>query len=101
MTALPSGIHVEQIKAQLRQTHGPITWLSVSWGYHRSGITNALRDPAYSTGIERRIATALALPLHEIWPTRWSCDGSPLPRSARQDPGPIPRPQTSKKRKAA
>jgi Ner family transcriptional regulator len=74
------GWHRDRIKAALQGKLGPITHLSVAWGYPRSSITTCLISPDYSRPLEMRIAEALGVPLHELWPNRWRADGSPLPR---------------------
>lgn len=80
------GWHPEDIKAALRKQHGPITRLSVAWGYSRSAITHALARPDYSVAVEQRIAQVLGLSPHTLWPDRWTPQGAPRPRStnARQ-----------------
>lgn len=81
-----SGWHPEDIKAELRKRFGEITRLSQSWGLHRTAITNTLRRPVNSMRTEKRIATALNVPLHELWPERWDAGGAPLPRSIAVNP---------------
>ena len=76
----PKGWHPEDIKAALRKQFGPITLLSVEWGYATNGISNAIRKPNYSRPLERRIAEALGQQLHALWPDRWERGGRPLPR---------------------
>ncbi len=98
----PKGWHPEQIKAALRQSHGAITRLSVTWGLGRTAISQALRRPDYSSSIELRIADALGRKPHELWPARWSADGQMLPRRSG-DFEPIPtaaRPNSQNKRAA-
>ncbi len=73
--------HREDIKAELRKRLGNLTDLSVSWGYHRSSISNAL-DRGDSPQIDQRIAEALGVALHVLWPDRWTRDGSRIRRSA-------------------
>jgi Ner family transcriptional regulator len=75
-----AGWHREEIKAALRKQFGPISELSTTWGLHPSAITNTLRRPLNSKRVERLIAQALQVSLHELWPDRWSPDGEPLPR---------------------
>jgi Ner family transcriptional regulator len=72
--------HREDIKAELRKQFGNLTTLSVSWGFHRSSISNAL-ERAESPRVDQRIAEALKVPLHELWPERWNRDGSRIRRS--------------------
>lgn len=77
----PQGWHREDIKAELRKRFGPITVLSRAWGYSQGGITNALVRPDYSPAIEQRIADALGMPPHTLWPDRWTPEGIARPRS--------------------
>ncbi len=96
-----TGIHREDLKAMLRKRYGSLDALSRSWGYHRMCVSNAIRDSYYSVPLERRIAEALNLHPHEIWPDRFSADGEALPRrrsvpSSRRTPS-----ETSQKRRAA
>lgn len=81
MKRSPPGWHPEDIKAALRKQFGPITNLSRQWGMGSAAITNTLSRPDYSRPMELRIAAALDVAPHEIWPRRWGADGSPLPRS--------------------
>ena len=81
------GWHPEDIKAALRKRYGAITHLSVRWGYATSHITQAIRKSNYSRRVELRIAEALDLLPHILWPDRWSPDGKPLPRPRNPAPG--------------
>ena len=74
------GWHRERIKAELRMQFGPITALSVAWGYGPSAITSTLLRPDFSPAIERRIAEALGEAPCALWPERWTEDGTPRPR---------------------
>jgi Ner family transcriptional regulator len=74
------GWHREDIKAELRKKFGPISDLSEAWDLDRSAIASALRRPNNSKRVERLISNALQVPLHELWPDRWSPTGEPLPR---------------------
>ncbi len=85
MARSPEGWHPEDIKAQLRKRFGPITSLSLEWGYARNAITNTLGRPDYSQRIEGLIAAALQTPLHVLWPRRWQPNGSPLPRTSERN----------------
>jgi len=86
MTQQPQGWHREDIKAALVKRYGPIVHLSETWGYDRAAITNALRAPQYSKTLEKRIAQALGVTAHELWPDRWSEDDAPLPWSTLGKP---------------
>jgi Ner family transcriptional regulator len=97
----PCGWHPEDIKAELRKRHGPITKLSLEWGHARNAITHTLRDPNHSKRVELKIAEALDVSPHVLWPARWSTDGTPLPRSIDFDPIPGARVRNSQNQKAA
>ena len=83
----PKGWHSEKIVAELRIRLGNITDLSSRWGYHRSTVSRAIRDPGTSTLVERRIADALGVTPHTLWPDRWTPEGAPLPRTKQTAPG--------------
>lgn len=89
--AQPKGWHPERIVAELRMRFGNITDLSVSWGYHRSMVSRVIRDPQASARGERRIADAIGVTPHTLWPDRWTPEGAPLPRSPQTAPGPASR----------
>jgi Ner family transcriptional regulator len=101
MAQQPQGWHREQIKAALVTRLGPIVHVSVTWGYHRSAITNALRDPRHNITLERRIATALGVLPQVLWPDRWGQDGAPLPRSTGTKPSTRDRTVSCQKARAA
>ncbi|MBX9594205.1 MAG: helix-turn-helix domain-containing protein [Roseomonas sp.] len=77
----PQGWHREDIKGELRKRFGPITVLSRAWGYGPAAITSTLLRPDFSPAIEQRIADALELTPHTLWPERWLPNGTPRPRS--------------------
>ena len=97
MARTPIGMHPEDIKAVLRRRFGFITDLSVEWGYDRSAISNTLVRPNYSQPVELRIAQALGLHPHAIWPDRWTAEGIPMPRKTARI---IPLPQRQKRNAA-
>jgi Ner family transcriptional regulator len=78
-----SGWHHEYVKAELRKRFGSLTAISKQLGVSRQSLSGALIDPLASTRLERRIAAALEVEPHKIWPTRWRQDGTPVPRSLR------------------
>ena len=94
------GMHPEESKSALRMRYGPITHLAVSWGLSRTVITHVLHDPQSSTRVERMIAKALGMKLHDIWPDRWDWRGVRLPRSARPKSTRTDPATTSQKRQA-
>lgn len=85
------GWHRERIKAELRIRYGSITDLAVRWGYHRAAVSHALRRPLFSQPLEIKIADALGVTPHTLWPDRWTPEGAPLPRTKQTAPGPAPR----------
>jgi Ner family transcriptional regulator len=95
------GIHREDLKAMLRKRFGSLDALSRSWGLYRTTIASVLGNPYYSVPLERRIAEALNLHPHEIWPDRFSADGEALPRRRFVRSTPRTSPETSQKRRAA
>lgn len=101
MARIPNGWHPEEIKSRLRMLHGPITTLSETWGMSRNAITLTLRRHDYSQRVERLIAEALDVPLHELWPARWAKGGEPRPRSSGFDPIALPPVRNSQNSKAA
>jgi len=82
------GWHREDIKAALRKRLGSMQALARAMGRHPHAISNALRQPGYSTAIERRIAQELGVPLHELWPARWTANGVSLSGAESGEPKP-------------
>lgn len=74
----PEGWHPEDIKAALRKAHGPLTRLSVHWGYHRSAISAAVVGQKRWPALQRRIAKALGLAPHTLWPDRFARSGESI-----------------------
>ena len=74
--------HREDIKAALRKRYGTLAALSTSLGMGPMAVSQALQNDR-SRVVERRIAEALQVPLHELWPERWNPDGTSRPRSRR------------------
>ena len=75
------GWHVEDIKAELRKRFGSLNLLAERWQLHRGTISAAINRPHYSNPIEKRIAEALDVAPHVIWPDRWHPDGTPKKRA--------------------
>lgn len=96
-----TGIHREDLKAMLRKRFRSLDALSLAWGYRRGVVANVIRDSYYSVPLERRIAEALNLHPHDIWPDRFSADGEALPRRRSVRSSPRPTPETSQERRAA
>lgn len=95
------GWHREDIKAALRKQFGDLTVLSVTWGYHRSSISAALLRPD-SPSVDLRIAEALGVEPHTLWPDRWDPKGFRISRSANaQNPSRSSPPSHRQKSEAA
>lgn len=78
--------HIEDIKAELRKRHGSLAALSRLWGLNPRAISVALAQPGHSRATEKRVAAALEVLPHELWPTRWSSDGSPISQRVDRTP---------------
>lgn len=74
------GWHREDIKAALVKRYGPVTRLSQSWGFHPGTISTVLGGRLRLTQVEMRIAQAIEVPLHTLWPDRWTPEGLRRPR---------------------
>lgn len=88
--AAAKGWHREDIKAALRKRFGGINALSRAWGYNPKAISNALGHKR-STIVERRIADALDVTPHTLWPDRWTPEGTPVTGRAQTAPAAAPR----------
>lgn len=84
MKRASKGWHREDIKAALRKKYGSLASLSKEWGLASASISNTLKRAVHSVPTERRIAQALGVQPHALWPDRWSPEGSPLPRSDKR-----------------
>jgi Ner family transcriptional regulator len=80
----PQGWYREMIKAALRTRFGSLEHLSRTWGYHPSAISAALCPGTRLRAVERRIADALEVTPHTLWPDRWSPEGERLPSAERK-----------------
>jgi Ner family transcriptional regulator len=70
--------HPEDIKAAIRKTGITLKHLALEHGYSESAARCALRDP--SPRLEQIMARRLGLQPEQIWPSRYTPDGLPLPR---------------------
>lgn len=84
----PKGWHRERIKAALRERYGSLEHLSRTWGYHPATISAALCPGTRLRAVEQRIADALEVTPHTLWPDRWTPEGERL-SSAGKKPSPI------------
>lgn len=69
--------HREDIKAELRKRYGTLRALSTSWGMNGQAITHTLLRPNHHRPTARRIAQALDLSPHELWPSIFEPETSP------------------------
>ena len=70
--------HPEDIKAAIRKTGITLKDLALEHGYSESAARCALRDT--SPRLEQVMARHLGLQPEQIWPSRYTEDGLPLPR---------------------
>ena len=78
-----NGWHPELIKAEVRMRGTNLTQLGLEHGLHRTTLTKALYEPQPKA--ENVIAEFLGVPLHEVWPGRWTEDGRRIrPRYAHK-----------------
>lgn len=78
-----SGWHPELIKAEVRMRGTNLTQLAIDKGMHRTALTKAIYVPL--TKGEQIISDFLGVPLHELWPDRWTKDGRRIrPRYAHK-----------------
>lgn len=87
------GWHPEDIKAALRKRHGKLVDLAIAWGLNRGAVSNAIARPE-SSAVEQRIADALGVTPHTLWPDRWTQCGVRRPTALinpdRSRSAPIP-----------
>jgi lambda repressor-like predicted transcriptional regulator len=95
------GMHPADIVAAIRKQHGTCRALAKRLEVSPSAIAHVIQDPLYSTRLERRLALAIGVSLHAIWPDRWTEAGEALPRSQRSQGAPPHRIISSQKQKAA
>lgn len=87
MTHSRSGMDGEDIKAALRKSYGPLTFISQQLGVNKNAISSTIRDSRYSIPMEIRIAELLGKKPHEVWGNeRFHYDGTPIERSSRKRP---------------
>lgn len=101
MTQNPAGMHPADILAEITKRYGSMTALAARLGIAACSISHTIRRPVHSMKIERQIAKAIKVPLHRIWPDRWTEAGKSLPRSQRGQSAPPHHTISSQKRRAA
>ncbi len=70
--------HPEDIRAAIRKRFGSMAALGRHFGVSKTAVPNTINQPGYSVKMERRLAEILGRPAHEIWPSRYHHDGSPI-----------------------
>jgi Ner family transcriptional regulator len=79
----PPKWHKEDIKAAIRKQGETLVSLARKKGLTETCVRNALRTPLPCG--ERVISDFLGIPLHELWPERWTSDGQRIrPRYAHK-----------------
>lgn len=86
MARKPCGMHVEDIKSEIRKRFGSLSGVSKQIGLARNGISNILSQPGYSITGEQKVAKLLGREPYEIWPDRYHADGTPVSRVVDRQP---------------
>lgn len=86
MARKPCGMHVEDIKSEIRKRFGSLSGVSEQIGMARNGISNILSQPGYSISGEQKVAKLLSREPYEIWPDRYHADGTPVSRVVDRQP---------------
>lgn len=68
--------HPADVKAALEKAGWSLRRLSAHHGYSSSSMAHALKPAETSSRVELRIAEALGIAPHEIWPSRYNADGT-------------------------
>ncbi|WP_231100607.1 helix-turn-helix domain-containing protein [Gluconobacter potus] len=81
------GMHIEDIKAELRKKYGPLTSISRDLGLSKNAVSATISQPGYSVLNERRIAKLLGRTVFEVWgKDRFHEDGTPVSQVADRTP---------------
>ena len=83
MSQNAQGWHPKKVLAEIQIKHGSCRVFAATLGVAPSLISQTLASSNRSKRMERAIALTLGVPLHTIWPDRWTEDGRPGPRSQR------------------
>lgn len=78
MARKPVGMHIEDIKADLRKQFGTLVAVSRHFGLNPNAVSVVLSQPGHSIPTERKIADLLGRQPYEVWPDRYHADGSPV-----------------------
>lgn len=78
MTQKRTDWHPEDIRAAIRKRFGSMAALGRHFGVSKTAVPNTINQPGYSAKMERRLAEILGHQAHEIWPSRYHRDGSPI-----------------------
>lgn len=76
--AAVKGWHREDIKAALRKRYGSLSALAKSWGFNRLAISHALQTPKDRKRMAKRVAAALDVSPHELWPSIFEPESRPV-----------------------
>ena len=83
MQTKAKGWHKEDIKAAIRKRGQTLSGLSIAYNLPEATVRNALARPLLSG--EQVISAFLGVPLHKLWPERWTSNGQRIrPRYAHQ-----------------
>ena len=66
-------MHHELIKAEIRMRGSTLAEVAEKHGLSLQVVSLALKKPSLSG--EKAIADSLGMPLHKLWPKRWTEDG--------------------------
>lgn len=78
MARKPVGMHIEDIKAELRKQFGSLVAVSRYFGLNSNAVSTVLSQPGHSIPTERKIAKLLGRDPYEVWPDRYHADGTPV-----------------------
>lgn len=78
MTQKRTDMHPEDIRAELRKRFGSMAALGRQLGVSGSAIPNTISLPGFSRKLERKLADILGCKAHDIWPSRYHHDGTPV-----------------------
>lgn len=81
MTQEDAGWHVENIKAELRKIHGTLREFARVCGVSPAVVSDAIANPNGSSRVELKIAEAIGVSPHKLWPERWTEDGRKIDRA--------------------
>lgn len=77
MARNPTGMHPEDIRAEIKKKFGSLAAMSRHFKRHSNAIANTICQPGYSVPLEAEIAKVIERDVRDIWPARYHPDGSP------------------------